>query len=91
MATVTALQSFVGRISKDKVGPSRVVVSSLGTDTFPGKVIEAGRSVQVVRGQRFDAAHPVVKTFPAMFGVEELAHSTPVEQATAAPGERRNR
>lgn len=90
MATVTALQSFVGRLSKDVVGPPRVVTTSLGTDTFPGPVLEQGRSIQVVRGQNFDSNHPVVRAFPSMFGEVEQIHP-PVEQATAAPGEKRNR
>jgi hypothetical protein len=89
VATVTALQSFVGRLRKDKVGPPRVEKHSLGDSVFPGEVIEPGESIQVVRGQNFDSNHPVVKAFPTMFGEVEAIH--PVEQATAAPGEKRGK
>lgn len=97
MATVTALQSFVGRLSKDKVHPElrpdgknpRRVKTSLGEDYFPGLILEQGESIQVVKGQNFDSNHRVVKAFPTMFGLVETLH--PVEQATAAPGEKRGR
>jgi hypothetical protein len=97
MATVTALQSFVGRLSKDEVDPKvrydgrgpRKVVTSLGEDNFPGLVTKQGESIQVVKGQNFDSNHRVVKAFPTMFGLVETLH--PVEQATAAPGEKRGR
>jgi hypothetical protein len=98
MATVTALQSFVGRLSKDKVDPKfrdadgkhpRKVTTSLGDDHFPGYVIESGEAIQVIKGQNFDSNHRVVKAFPTMFGLVETLH--PVEQATAAPGEKRGR
>ena len=88
MATVTALSSFVGRLEKDTTEKPRVVITSLGKDTFPGKVIKPVGSVQVVKGQNFDSNHPVVKAFPSMFGEVDLVHP-PVEQATAAPGEKR--
>ena len=90
MATVTALQSFVGRLEKDVLAKPRVVITSLGTDTFPGKVITPGRAIQVVKGQNFDSNHPVVRAFPSMFGQVDLAHPA-IEQATAAPGEKRGR
>ena len=85
MATVTALQSFVGRLKKAKLGPPRVEKSSLGESVFPGPIVEEGESIQVVKGQNFDSAHRVVKAFPAMFGEVELVHP-PVEQATAPKG-----
>ncbi len=92
MATVTAVQSFVGRLEKDELGPPRVEKSSLGESVFPGKVIKEGRSVNVVKGQNFDSNHPVVLAFPAMFGeIERVKVEPTVEQATAAPGEKRNR
>jgi hypothetical protein len=90
VATVTALQSFVGVFEKDVVDKPRIVHTSLGTDTFPGKVLKEGRSIQVVKGQNFDSNHPAVKKWPEMFGGVEQVHG-PVEQATAAPGEKRSR
>jgi hypothetical protein len=85
VATVTAIQSFVGRLEKDVTGPP---IDDKTGNTFPGKVLKEGRSVQVVKGQNFDSNHPVVKAFPEMFGEVERVHP-PVEQATAAPGEKR--
>lgn len=93
MSTVTALQSFVGRLSKDKLGPSRVETHSEFPNqpsVFPGKVLEQGRSIQVVKGQNFDSNHEVVRAFPSMFGQVDLVHP-PIEQATAAPGEKRGK
>ena len=90
MATVTALQSFVGVLENDVLEPPTVVNTSLGTDTFPGKVKTPGKSIQVVRGQNFDSNHPAVKKWPDMFGQVEQVHGQ-VEQATAAPGEKRGR
>lgn len=90
MPTVTALQSFVGRLEKDVTDKPRVVTTSLGTDVFPGKVLKAGRKIEVVKGQNFDSNHEVVRAFPSMFGQVDLIHP-PVEQATAAPGEKRGK
>lgn len=42
-----------------------------------------GVRFDVVKGQRFDDDHPMVRDFPWLFGPV-------VEQATAAPGEIRN-
>ncbi len=88
MATVVALTSFVGVLDNDVLNEPRVVKTSLGTDTFPGTVKTPGKSIQVVRGQAFEDNHPAVKKWPALFGRPELVHG-PVEQATAAPGEKR--
>jgi hypothetical protein len=52
-------------------------------------VTKQGESVNVFQGQLFDSSHPVVKAFPKMFGQPDNATRT-VEQATAAPGEKRN-
>lgn len=88
MATVTALQSFVGRLSKDVVEPAHTKKNAAGKDVLvPEVVTKQGESVRVHQGQLFDSAHPAVKAFPSMFGAVETLH--PVEQATAAPGEQR--
>jgi hypothetical protein len=87
VATVTALQSFIGRVKKDKTAPVRKVEADGVTYHFPGAVLEEGESVQVIKGQNYDSNHPVVKQFPDMFGAIDSIH--PVEQATAAPGEKR--
>jgi hypothetical protein len=91
MSTVVALQSFVGVLENDVLEPPRVVVTSLGTDTFPGAVKKPGRSIQVVKGQMYENNHPAVRKWPEMFGLPDMVPFTPVEQATAAPGERRGR
>lgn len=93
MATVTALQSFVGRLEKDVRDKPRIEHHSEfpgQPSVIPGKVIKEGRSIVVVKGQNFDSNHPVVKAFPSMFGQVDLVHP-PIEQATAAPGEKRGR
>lgn len=89
MATVTALQSFIGVLENDVLDEPRVEKSSLGESVFPGKVKKQGRSIQIVKGANFDSSHPAVKKWPEMFGQVEILH--PVEQATAAPGEERGR
>jgi hypothetical protein len=49
----------------------------------------------VIKGQLFDDKHPLVKGRPELFQevVPDVAYvrGAPVEQATAAPGEKRNR
>ena len=97
MATVTALQSFVGRLSKDVLGPDRIEKHSQFTEpsVFPGgkkfgagslerEIVKEGSSIQVQRGQMFDSNHPAVKAFPAMFGEVETIH--PPEKATREAG-----
>jgi hypothetical protein len=84
VATVSALQSFVGRLSKDTKEPD----TKLDGKVVAGRVTP-GKSVQVRQGQNFEDNHPVVKAFPSMFGAVDSLH--PVEQATAAPGEKRGR
>lgn len=81
MATVTALQSFVGRLEKDEYGPDRVEHHSQfpgAPSVFKGPLKKAGRSVSVVKGQNYDSNHPAVKAFPSMFGQVEMAHA-PIE------------
>jgi hypothetical protein len=92
MATVVAIESFVGVLEKDVLAPSRIEHHSEFPNqpsVIPGKVTKQGRSVKVVKGQAFEDSHPAVKKWPQMFGKPESTH--PVEQATAAPGERRAR
>ena len=95
MATVIALQSFIGRLESDVRGPGRTEKhSTLGESVFPGPVVKEGKSIQVIQGQMFEDNHPAVKAFPEMFGkIDSIGRNlpTPVEQATAAPGERRAR
>jgi hypothetical protein len=82
MATVTALQSFVGILKNDKLGPPRIEKHSQFPEpsVFPGKVIEEGEKIQVQKGDNFDSNHPAVKKWPSMFGQVELVH--PTQQAT---------
>lgn len=103
MATVVALQSFVGILEHDVFGPDRieahsqfpnqpsVFVGGLGfpTGSLERKVVKAGKKIDIIRGQQFESNHPAVLRWPEMFGQVENVH--PVEQATAAPGEKRNR
>lgn len=93
MGTATALQSFVGVLSKDVYEPDSTVKDKQGNDvTVPGALKIKGKSIQVVRGQNFDDNHPAVLAFPTMFGLVEAIHhveKATVEQATAAPGEKR--
>jgi hypothetical protein len=59
------------------------------TTTFVGTV--AGRDVEYHVGELVDADDPAFKKFPEHFGPLEFKHRTAkaVEQATAAPGEKR--
>jgi xanthosine utilization system XapX-like protein len=47
-----------------------------------------GESVMVLAGEVFDRNHPLVKQYPHLFGAQPVRESR-VEQATAAPGEKR--
>lgn len=89
MASVVALQSFVGRLAKDELGPAPK--NKQGDVKGPRPVVKEGRKVEVQKGQMFESNHPVVKAFPAMFGEADSLPRPVVEQATAAPGERRQR
>jgi hypothetical protein len=103
MATVVAVTSFVGVLENDVLGPDRIEKHSEFPNqpsVFPGglgfnpgslerKVIKAGKSIQIFKGQKFDDNHPAVKKWPAMFGLVELHPE--VEAATAAPGEKRGK
>lgn len=49
-----------------------------------------GADAIVKRGDLFDADHPLVKKHPNLFGPVTVRSAAPViEQATAAPGEKR--
>jgi hypothetical protein len=57
-----------------------------------GFVAEAyGERINVTRGDAFEADHPAVKANPHLFGPLTFPHPLrgSVEQATAAPGEKR--
>ncbi len=47
----------------------------------------------VIKGQTFDDKHPLVKGRPELFQdvVADVPYTKQVEQATAAPGEKRNK
>lgn len=103
MAYVVAVQSFVGVLEKDELDEDRIEHHSEfpgQPSVFPGgkgygagslqrRYKKHGRKIDVIRGQRFEENHPIVKKWPAMFGQVEL-HPL-IEQATAAPGEKRGR
>jgi hypothetical protein len=63
--------------------PSGVLVV---LQSFVGKVGAA--DIFFRAGESIDANHPAVKKWPALFGPQILRHGE-VEQATAAPGEKR--
>ncbi len=86
MATVAALQSFIGRLEADKLGEAPK--NKAGEVKGPRPVLKEGRKFEAVKGQLFDSNHPAVKAFPTMFGQPDLAARS-VEQATATPGEKR--
>lgn len=48
-----------------------------------------GASIKVLEGDVFDKNDKLVKKFPALFGLQRTRQGAPVEQATAAPGEKR--
>ena len=53
-----------------------------------------GARLDIHVGDRIDADHPAVRQWPEHFGPLTIQHRTPggvVEQATAAPGEKRGR
>ena len=55
-----------------------------------------GRNVLIVAGEAWDASDPIVKEFPGYFAADpgkvrsSRTNSGEVEQATAAPGEKRS-
>ncbi|HET6638593.1 MAG TPA: hypothetical protein VFH82_07425 [Gemmatimonadota bacterium] len=67
--------------------PTRRRVVCRAVQDFPCEI--DGEPVTVTAGSRFDMSHPVVLAHPEMF--EKLPVRYEVEQATAAPGERRKR
>lgn len=48
-----------------------------------------GESVRVLEGEVFAKDDPLVKTYPKLFGPQPRSQRVAVEQATAAPGEKR--
>lgn len=102
MATVIALQSFVGVLEHDVLAEDRIEKHSQFQEpsVFPGGkglrigsvdkiIVKPGRKIDVTKGQRFEDTHPAVKKWPEMFGLDDSV--VRVEQATAAPGEKRGR
>lgn len=61
--------------------PPLVVLQS-----FVGKV--DGADIQFRQGESIEPSHPAVKKWPHFFGPSNVRHDH-VEQATAAPGEKR--
>lgn len=60
--------------------------------SFVGNV--NGQTLDVRKGDLFEADHPAVEKWPEMFGPVSLrfpVQRTRVEKATAAPGEKRGR
>ena len=104
MATVVALTSFNGYLKRDELGRRPMVMNKTTgkeqaagewsgvADGLPadGQEIKAGEQVKVFQGQVFEDSHPAVKKWPSMFGKREAIGHSPVEQATAAPGEKRS-
>lgn len=87
MANVTALQSFTGVLRKDVLGPDRIERHSEFKEpsVFPGglgfpagslerNIKTPGEKVTVVKGQKYDSNHPIVKKWPGMFGGAESLH-----------------
>lgn len=63
------------------------VLTVLGS--FVGKI--DGKERVFVAGEVIRANDPAVKKWPQFFGEHRFVHDPPVEQATAAPGEKRGR
>ena len=57
--------------------------------SFIGKVKDGDEDRVFREGENIRANDPAVKKWPAMFGEPRYMHDKPVEQATAAPGEKR--
>ena len=61
-------------------------------DSFVGAV--DGETLRITKGELFETNHPAVKKWPELFGPVTFPHPTRrsepvIEQATAAPGEKR--
>ena len=48
-----------------------------------------GESVRVLAGESFDENDPIVKLYPHFFTSQTTVSRSRIEQATAAPGEKR--
>ena len=97
MATVAAISSFAGWLKRDELGPrpKDAKGKTVGEDhgiadglPAPGQTVKDGEKFHAFQGQLFDDNHPAVKRWPTMFGKPDTVVRT-VEQATAAPGEKR--
>lgn len=94
MATVTALQSFVGVLEKDVLGEDRIEHHSeypnqpsvfrggkgFRVGSLERKVVREGAKVDIIRGQNYSDNHPAVKKWPQMFG-----EAGPLHAETAPP------
>lgn len=54
-----------------------------------GYVGYKGESVKILEGESRSTDDPIVKAYPAFFGPQYVAGGERIEQATAAPGEKR--
>lgn len=67
--------------------PDRPAETLVALDSFTGSV---GGEVRVFRqGEPIRATDPAVRKWPHLFGPQHIRNQPLVEQATAAPGERR--
>ena len=70
------------------VEPATVLVV---LDSFVGEV--GGEEIYFRRGELIERSHPAVKKWPSLFGPVAFVHPVKpeprIEQATAAPGEKR--
>jgi len=57
-------------------------------DSFVGNL--NGKDIGFRKGEPVSADHPAVKKWPGLFAPVTIRHAHTVEQATAAPGEKRN-
>ena len=57
-------------------------------DSFVGSI--DGETIHIDRGDLVESDHPIVKKWPSLFAAPRLRYPM-VEQATAAPGEKRKR
>ena len=70
------------------------VAGGLGGTGLVGAGVEVDRAGLVQAGDVYEAGHPIVKKYPERFEplkVHRAGKPPAVEQATAAPGEKRNR
>lgn len=64
--------------------PGRTTTTVIALESFVGRIDKG--DVVVRKGDKLPTNHPAVKKWPQLFSRDD---EPPVEQATAAPGERR--